>query len=409
MKVVFSRKKMILFILLFTSVDTILFGTNQNVLFNYIPRVISLLGIVALLPKRRLKKDKTLFACIVMLLIVCLSNYIYSTDFGTTVSRVLVILVAFSIVSSYSIKEFFNIYDTFMYLVSVITIFLYILTLMLPSFVRHLPTITNMANSKFYTCILSSISAESVNRVYIPRASGIFWEAGAFAIYLVTAIFYQLFVSDKIRISRLCVYLITLLLTFSTTGFIATAMLIFTFTFTNKNKGKYNSLIRFVALFLVIMIVGLFFLGSNTVIYQTLFGKIVNQESTALTRYASFIVPFRIVIDFPLLGVSAGRISDFMRSYALQPGLVGVLQASAMCTNTIAYQFGTYGFVMGMIFIFGTWKFTYKFSGNRNIIAIGLFLTFFFAYFGENFFSFFPYLYVFYGFKTINEQVGDFA
>ena len=386
-------------ILLFTSVDTILFGTNGNIIFNLIPRIMSLLGIIILIPKKHLIIDEAFYICVVMTCIVAISNLISGTEFGTTISRILFILLAFVISSSFSINKFFKVYDSFIYIVSLVAVILHLVTLLTPSIVLHMPSVSNMANSRFYTCILGSISSESVARIYLPRASGIFWEAGAFSVYLVVAIFYQLFIAEQVNGKRLLVFFVTLLLTFSTTGFISVGTLLFTFTFTKAKKGKLNLILRGVSVTLISLIIGLLVFGENTVLYQTLFGKIINGESTALTRYASFIVPFRIVKDFPLFGVSAGKISDYMKLYALKNGTFGIFQSSTMCTNTVAYQFGTYGIIMGVLFVWGTWKFAYKFAQKKIIIAIGLFFTLFFAYCGENFFSFFSYVFVFYGYK----------
>lgn len=405
--IVTSYKKIVLVILLFTSVDTILFGTNGNTFFNYIPRLMALIGVILLIPKKHLIVDGSLVVCFTMIGIVSVSNTLRGTEFATSISRILVILLAFAIVAMFNIYEFFEIYDLFMYVVSIMSIILYLFTLFLPSVVLHLPSISNMANSQFFTCFFSSISAESVARVYVPRASGIFWEAGAFSVYLAVAIMYQLFIASKVNMKRLIVFMIMLLLTFSTTGFIAVGTLIFTFTFTKRKNGKWNVWARIFSLFLIVLIIVLLLVGKNTVLYQALFGKIINGESTALTRYASFIVPFRIVGDFPVFGVSAGQISDYMKMYALKPGIFGAFQSSTMCTNTISYQFGTYGICMGMLFVIGTWRFAYKISNKKIIVAVGLFMTFFFAYFGENFFSFFSYVFVFYGYRKRGQAFGD--
>ena len=57
-----NKYYIILLIILFTSVDTILFGTNGNRTMNYLPRFMALVGIIFLM-SRYIKRDTALIAC----------------------------------------------------------------------------------------------------------------------------------------------------------------------------------------------------------------------------------------------------------------------------------------------------------------------------------------------------------
>lgn len=393
-----NRNWWILAIILFTSVDTILFGTNGNRIMNYVPRIVSIIGILFLLP-RYIKKDKNLYVCVTMLTIVILSNLLNGSDTATLVSRFLFILLAYAIVSSNEMTSFFRVFDWFMYIISIFALMIELLAYVLPGILSHFFIITNTSGLQFYSCGFGSIIARYIGTTSLIRASGIFWEPGAFSIYLVIALMVQLFILKFTNLRRLVVYLVCLVLTFSTTGMIAGAMLFFTFTFSGKIKGKSNSIIRGMSVIAIVFSIMFMIFGQESPMHQLLFGKIINSESTARTRYASFIVPFGILLDYPLLGVGGGKIGDFMRSYAHRFG--DWLQASNMCTNTLSYQFGAYGLIFGLLFVIGTWKFCKNISFGKKTITLGLFLTFFLAYFGENFFSFFSYVFVFYGFSNL--------
>lgn len=392
-----NRNWWILAIILFTSVDTILFGTNGNRIMNYVPRVVAIIGILILLP-RYLIKDKKLYVCTTMLMIVILSNLSNGSDTTTLVSRFLFILLAYAIVSSNEMTSFFRVFDWFMYIISIFALMIELLAYVLPGIVRQLLIITNTSGLQFYSCGFASVISGYIGTTSLIRASGIFWEPGAFSIYLVIALMVQLFILEFTNLKRLVVYLVCLVLSFSTTGMIAGAMLFFTFTFSGKIKGKSNSIIRGMSVIAIVFSIMFMIFGQESPMYQLLFGKIINSESTARTRYASFIVPFSILLDYPFLGVGGGKIGELMHIYALNFG--GWLQASNMCTNTLSYQFGAYGLIFGLLFVIGTWKFCKNISFGKKTIALGLFITFFLAYFGENFFSFFSYLFVFYGFSS---------
>ena len=392
-----NRHCLILLIILFTSVDTILFGTNGNRTMNYLPRFMALIGIIFLMPRYYLKRDSALIACITMVLISSVSNFIYDSDSATLISRVLFIILAYLIAEKFTINNFFKVYDFFMYFVSIFALLMEFIVFIFPNVVRSFFIIVNTSGTQFYSVGFASVLANFVGTDLPIRASGIFWEPGAFAIYLVIALMGQLFVFETINIKHVVLYLFSLLLTFSTTGIFAGAMLIFTYTFYGENNNKNNYLIRFITIVLIILIIILMLFGENTMLYNTIFGKIINGDSTAKTRYASFLVPFAILLDYPLLGVSGGNISELMRPYTYKVG--NWLQASNMCTNTLSYQFGAYGLLFGLLFVIGTIKFCKKISCDKRIITLGLFLTFFLAYFGENFFSFFPYIFVFFGLK----------
>lgn len=391
-----NKYYIILLIILFTSVDTILFGTNGNRTMNYLPRFMALVGIIFLM-SRYIKRDTALIACITMVLISSVSNFIYDSDLATLITRVLFIILAYLLAEKFTINNYFKVYDFFMYFVSIFALLMEFIVFIFPNVVRNFFVIVNTSGTQFYSLGFASILSNFVGTGLPIRASGIFWEPGAFAVYLVIALMGQLYVFKSINIKHVVLYLISLLLTFSTTGIFAGAMLIFTYTFYGKNNNKNNYLIRCITIILIILIIVLILFGENTMLYNTIFGKIINGDSTAKTRYASFLVPFAILLDYPLLGVSGGNISELMRPYTYRFG--NLLQASNMCTNTLSYQFGAYGLLFGLLFVIGTIKFCKKISCEKKIVTIGLFFTFFFAYFGENFFSFFPYIFVFLGFK----------
>ena len=69
-----------------------------------------------------------------------------------------------------------------------------------------------------------------------------------------------------------------------------------------------------------------------------------------------------------------------------------------MNTNTVTALLAAYGFIIGGVFLNGYYQILKKISPNY-LTTIGLFLVILLAYCGENFYSFMPFIWMFYGYK----------
>lgn len=389
----------LIMLLLFTSVDTVLFGTNSDKVMNYVPRIVSLLAILSTLihlfiNKRKIQLQKffALFSFCILLTISCLIN---GAGPGTLLSRVLFVVAAFFITCVYSYDYFFKVFDSFIWIVSIAAIVLEIIAYLFPSLLNLCFIINNTANQNFYSLFISSIMQTTVGTHFI-RASGIFWEPGAFSIYLIIAIINQMFIMEKINYKKFVVYTLCIVLTFSTTGLIALLCLLFFYIYCNLNSYE-RSKKHLNTIILLLLLASLLFLtfGVNTNLYNQIFGKIVNNESTARTRYASIFIPLSIMMDFPLFGVSPVKMGEYMGLYSVTSKYG--FQVTNMCTNTITYQFATYGIIYGILFLIGTLKFSSGISKKR-LMGFGISLSILLAYCGENFYSFLPYVLIFFGY-----------
>ncbi|WP_095174813.1 MULTISPECIES: O-antigen ligase family protein [Blautia] len=388
----------ILYLLFFTSTDTILFGTNSNNLALYIPRIIGLLFIIwsIMIVKGQIRVDlKVLIITILFVGLLILNLFVHNENTNTILSRIISVLVAISIVNTYKINYFLNIFDRVMSLVVKIAILIELIAYIVPGLILLLPKATNTAGNIFAICGVGGLQLSNIGRSFI-RASGPFWEPGALAIYLVFAIMNQLFFLTT-DLKKVILYVITLVITFSTTGYIATAVLFIIYVLCIK-KAAINRYIK--ASIIGVLIVGIItiFWGQNTLIYQMIFGKVILGESTSMTRYASIINGLQIGFDYPLLGVGPNRLSEYMALYAKKTTIMN-LGANPWNTNTVTYQFAAYGAVFGILFVIGYFKFFRKIT-NRQFLGLGLFITVILAYCGEAYFSFMPYLFVLYGYNS---------
>ncbi|MFN5621806.1 MAG: O-antigen ligase family protein [Flavobacteriales bacterium] len=147
------------------------------------------------------------------------------------------------------------------------------------------------------------------------RNSGAFWEPGGFASFLNLALVLHL-IQNNFRFDRHTrIILLTLLTTFSTTGYVV-LFLILVFTMANRIAGKITPAKLAIRLFLIITLGLLFFyifyaipifrekIDNQISAQQILIGDIDfdNPNYSSLGRFGSMIVDLRSVQDRPLFG-----------------------------------------------------------------------------------------------------------
>lgn len=384
----------LLMLLFFTSTDTVLFGTNANLTFLYVPRIVGLLMVVLfplLLSKGRFVVNGQFTLCSALVLIMTVSGIVNQAEIGTLLSRIIAVLAAYSIAKYCTLEEFAAVFCKFVYIVSWVAIVIEILAYVLPSVVYAMPSIVNTAGYSHATCFFGSLATSNISKLLI-RANGVFWEPGAFAVYLNLALFFRLFVLKAQRTSQLLVYLAALIITFSTAGYICFAFLMIVYILF-FNPGRVNSKPKRVMALLSLAAVIVVFV--STEITTLLFGKILNQENTTMVRWYSFVGGFQVAAAAPFVGIFSNNIRDALREYAAESG--------GMLTNTWTYQFAAYGFPFGILFTWFSYKFFAKF-GFKKIVAIFLFVFLLLSYVGEMFYSYLPFVFVFYGLRKSNEN-----
>ena len=385
-------------LLLFTSTDTVLFGTNANRLFVYVPRIMALIMCVVIPGIKRdskLRDIRTLLITVILTSITILSGLINKAGIFTIISRVLPILIAFTIAEHYSINSYVKVFDKFLYLITIIALVFHVVAIIMPNAVLSLPSIANENGITYRTIIISSvIQFNNIGRSIFTRLSGPFWEPGAYAIYLCIGLMFQLFFVEIQSVKKIIIYVIALLLTYSTTGYVAFAVLLIAFFVQKRNFRNDRIKVGILALLCLIAVFGVF--GAESALTDMVFGKIVNKDPTTNVRLSSLISGMRIAIDHPWLGVG-GLAGQYMSDYARLYGF----GSSSILANTFVHQFANYGFVFGIIFAVESCKFYIKqFDASKAIGAL-LFVVLLLLYMGEALFSFLPFVFVMYGSSRI--------
>lgn len=398
-----------LILMLLTSTDTILFGTNSNQLFLYVPRIVGLLGCI-LIPLltvgsvRYIKRDNPLKYSTLFVTIIVISGIINNEPLVTTISRIISIIAAYAIVENFSLKRFLRVFSNFMYIVTIVAIVVEILAYLIPGVFSLLPTVTNTAGTAFYTFFIGSIELTEMGRALI-RSNGVFWEPGAFAIYLIFNIIIELFAFETINIKRLLVSCLGVLLTFSTTGYIVLVVVAIAFLLSSRSEG-YSRNVKFLIWLSVIGISAFAIASESNAIIDGVFGKLLNlsSNSSATTRFSSLFNGMKVALSHPVFG-AAGNTGQYM-SMIITGGNAKYTIGGTIITNTIVGLSASYGLIVGFLFVLGNFKYARKITNSRKT-AVLVFIAIVLAYFGERFFSFMPFVFSMYGISNnvIEENV----
>lgn len=274
-----------------------------------------------------------------------------------------------------------------------------------PSIVTFLPCIVNTAGIKFYSIGLAGLDERSIGSLTV-RTGGIFWEPGVFQMYLNLAILFEIFLYYGNNKKRLCIYTIALILTFSTTGYLAFMWIITTFIlFGHKNNIiKIKNLLIFIGFPIVAFFTCLIMIYTN--IGQTVFGKLFNiKDGSTMVRLASVLINLDIMKEHPFAGIGMASMADeFERRSYLSSIIWGWTRQN---TNTLLYQFAAHGLFFGIPFTIGTYQLGGKLT-TKLFMKLSIFIMFLMLYIGENLMtSIFPYILVFYGIDHLSKSYKD--
>lgn len=312
----------------------------------------------------------------VLLSIFFLLSYIFNGEnIRNCIALLFSFLVSALICSKVSFRDFRNSYIYIMLVISSFSLVFYVIYSIFPFFdnINQVTLSYGKTFSNFYIYI--SDTTESFK-----RNQSLFWEPGAFQAYLNIAIAFELF-SKSPNFKRLNIFLLALITTFSTTGYIALLILIFAYAmFSNKvPNGKWLKVILIVFIIAFILVVIKF--ASHP---SNPFMKIVHfyneQEwdgsgdiTSASVRFFAIVLPIQAFLEKPLFGYGYNGLTQYT-----------LLFTNGMNTCTMINWFAIYGVFFGLMMFYGYYKLTSNICNNSLARKI-LFVFFFIVMMSENF------------------------
>ncbi len=300
--------------------------------------------------------DFLMFGAITSLLI---SACIHNEFTGGYISILALFILGSSFFDVIDSEKFAEVFLNLMTVICIVSLF----TFFFSSFVCRLPffpSVYNNLNREYRFFFFSNISMINPQRNY-----GIFTEPSRFQAYLNLSLIFMLFTKkEKLDIRRIVLFIICLLTTFSTTGFIAFAIILFAFILSPRVeiKGIYK-LVFLISLFMAAIVL----LTQSEDFFNSINKITLGEKShSAATRFNSFFATLKVISKNLLLGTGIGK-ADIAFESALNE--LGGAFASTN-TMTILAVFSKFGLVPGLFYTVNMCKGIKNISNNNGWIIL---------------------------------------
>lgn len=388
-----SKDYLIVLTLIVVSDDTVLFGTNSNSLFIYAKYAILFLLMLYLCTTNKNNNRASLNLCLSMCACVFISS-LFNSDIRLGLVYKCTILLLSCLVTRYiDIKKFSNIFLDIIYIIAVVSIVCTLALMLVPSIFSFAPEIVNSGENTFSNLILYVFPTD-LDKV---RNYGIFREPGVFQMYISIALIFLIYYSNEFSLKKFVVLILSIILTFSTTGYIALFAIICLYFINNRTKYTISSKNKL--LVIIFMLVGIAYVTTKTDLLSSegmVFDKLSNTERhTTLARMSSVTSNIKMWEESPLLGVGLQKAEDLFPILSLKD--YGF--ASQHNTNTFLAELATFGLFYFLLFFFGI-IFISKYIGLKTTERCLIFTVLLILSIGEKLtFSPFFFLMVFYGYQ----------
>lgn len=355
---------LILFILIYTSEDTMLFGTYGSSTYNKVKYIVLVVLTIYLLIKRPVYEKNSVAYLLIVAFLFFVSTLISGGLKIGFIYNIVLLMAALVYANRFSLNFFKEAFCKIVAFLAVYSVIVYLLNIFMPSVLSVFPAFYNTAGNEFHSAIFSVTFPSLLFRNF-----GLFREPGVFMVYLNTALFFEWF-SEKPSAKRIIIYMFTLLTTVSTAGFLIGA-LIFAGGAIYRKNGK-NAIIA-----LPLVILAYYILQNEDSIYSTLLLEKVSDggTGTAIIRVASFTVPLEMFLNNPF-GVGPDNFNALFPVYTAR--MYGEAFDGDLATATLFKQLAVYG-VLVFIFYFtafiGFIRNSYKNTYLKVLFFIVLFLA----------------------------------
>lgn len=285
------------------------------------------------------KVQKSVLICFIAIVSYITVNSLRDDSFSDYIFLMIPIFVGFVLATSIKIEIFVRIYGDIMLFLSIFSLGIYGINLVLPAIIQKLPFIGNvytysaqMHNALFAVAITNS---ENI------RNYGIAWEPGAFSFLLCIALIFEVTFYAGINYKRFIIFIITIVTTFSTTGYFALVGILYSCFFYKRKLSKKEKNI----LLIVLIMIMVFVLYAPDSITALVFSKLkglfsggtVGMAYTTQTRINAIKYPMQAFLNSPLIGVGFEQFMEINRIFC-----------DSMATNTVINWFAVLGVFFGL-------------------------------------------------------------
>lgn len=294
------------------------------------------------------KNDIVLFIAILFILYVLQCAFVDGYKLTSLISRLITLLTAFFVAIIVK-RRFVAIFINTIYWISIVSLLIYSLCL-IPSVKSYLmyqlaPNFISLNVQKAVfeggglNVIIYNFQVDYLlESIGLARNCGPFWEPGMFSVFLSTALFMNLFLEKSSLKYCNIIFVIALISTFSTAGYITVFYIVLIYVVQYRNYFiKILGLFVFVGV-LVLSISNLDFLGEK--ISKQLYSIELGND---LSRFSAILTQFNMIAANPILG--GASIKDFTTTSSY-----GTLASGTFLV------FVTYGIPVGVFFYYMLYK-----------------------------------------------------
>lgn|GEM_PF-3818452 len=212
-----------------------------------------------------------------------------------------------------------------------------------------------------------------INPAVMHRNCGIFWEPGAFQVFLNLSLLFVLFDKNASkRKAKIIILFITLITTISTTGYCVAALILLSYLL-QADWGKRFKIIALVSI--AFLVLSSYFLPIIMQSFEYKFGLAGYSLSENVTsRFNPILLDLFIILDHPLGLMGVDYYAEVLSNYSVQYALPYI---SSSCTLTMVPA--VYGILAGVLLLVGLISFGNLFSkkkGTSYLLAVALCVMF---------------------------------
>lgn len=325
------------FLTIFVSDDTLLFGHTDSISM-IVAKIIVNLGLFFFFLRDARPHQALIFGAIFLLMFVL--SMTANADFGINYGYVIFMMaLAYVFTGKITLHLYAYWFVRILFILSIVSVFYWLVMRINGGALSGLPTVTNNLGYPASTIfICSSYGASAM------RAMSIFREPGVYAMYLAMALVFELLFLEKKSIWRQVVFVVSMFLTFSSSGIL---MLVPIGIAWLTMRGRSGRSFLWAGLMVIVCLLVVFF--NEEVMHRAISRNLSEDMLEANPRIVSQIVPFCIWLENPIGGVG---ISGFLPEWELKTGeMYGVMLGEGISTSTFANGLAKYGILWAVILI----------------------------------------------------------
>ena len=321
-------------------------------------------------------KSELMLAFAILVASMLISILLNGENLENAVSVVFSILVALLYVNVYDFETFKTCFVKVMKFLCLISLIGFALFLLFPSLNNHFVSY-NAAGYRFSNLVFYVHNGDSA------RNMGMFWEPGAFQTFILIAMLIEC-LKEKTNIKTMLLFAVTIVTTFSTTGYLGMVM-VFLLAFMKK-RDKHDK--TRVAITWILLAVLVFVYFNQDMLFSTsthsTFGKLISffedeqynstsQVSSAAVRYYALTKPLQEFVKRPFFGCGYAGLNQRLYQYT-----------KGMNTCTFVNWFAVYGIFFGGMMLGGFIKLARR-LGKNWLMSLGVIVVLFIATMSENY------------------------